>query len=156
MQNDVVFAKKIKDFRFGELPEEYAADVFPTCYVTTSTRPEIFRERIGPNRSVNQRGSLRIGTEYWVVMVDKMHKPSTVQSALYGLKNEVIRILENNIQLRIARGEIEDGLSATAAAELVDPQCATLAAEPIGRITRQRGKLLDGMTIIVRAINHAS
>ena len=134
LKNDEDLNNRISEFRFGDLPEETYGNVFPLLYVTMSSETE--RRRLGPS-TFNQKGPEMITTEYWiVVIVNSQDEPAETQKELYDLRNRIEEILRNNLQLRDS--------------DNVDPVCDNLETDAVRRITRQKGKLLDGITIIVR------
>lgn len=134
LKNDEDLNNRISEFRFGDLPEETYGNVFPLLYVTMSSETE--RRRLGPS-TFNQKGPESITVEYWiVVIVNSQDEPSETQRGMYELRSIIENILRNNTQLRNAEGN--------------DPICANLETDAVRRIAKQRGRLLDGLTIIVR------
>lgn len=134
LQNNEDLNKRVAEFRFGDLPEEMYGDAFPLIYVTMSSETE--RRRLGPS-TFNQKGPEAITTEYWIVLiVSTQDQPEETQKEMYDLRFMIENILRNNLQLRNAEGN--------------DPICDNLETDAVRRISRQRGKLLDGVTIMVR------
>ena len=140
MQGNPEIAKKVKEFRFGEFPEEAAANNYPALYVTTSKRAEVGRRQITGNRSRNQKGGQIIETEFYIIVVVRGAKPSGVQKRLYEFRRLITDVMEENQQLR--DGDDRDRL------------CDSLEVDNIGRITYQRGKIADGHTMIIRTTNY--
>lgn len=149
------FAAKIAEFRFGELPEEHEVENTPACYVTTSTNPEVSRTTVASSE-FNRLPRQKITSEYWVVLVGQAATPAGVQKRLYELRNMVIDILAANVQLRRARGlAAPDTVDTdTPDTDLIDRQCDTLTINSIRRLTRQRGRNVDGLTVIVQTVNY--
>ena len=140
LEHDDKLSKKVKEFRFGELPEEHFATALPACYVTTAIRPEVTRAFAGPASSHLVFPTQRIVSEFWIILIDTKSTAETAQKSVYSLRDDVIRILSGNIQLR------KDG---------ADPMCAAIEIDSIGRLTKQRGKILDGLTVMVRTVQYS-
>ena len=139
MQADATLRKKIKDFRFGEFPEDSSANVYPVLFVTSSKRPEVSRRQISGNRSRNQKGGQIIESEFNIIVVIRGATPAGVQKRLYEFRNRITDIMEANLQLR----NDDDG----------NPLCDSLEVDNIGRLTYMRGKIADAHTVIVRTFN---
>ena len=138
LQADEEFAEKISEFRFGELPENTNANHYPACYVTTPPNPEVSRESFTPAALGGTPGQ-RIENEFWIVCVTQEAKTSDTQKVLYNLKSEIFRILESNTQLKKIASDT--------------PLCNNLKLYSQGRFTKQRGKVVDGITIRVRTFH---
>ena len=134
LQNNEELKSRVASFRFGDLPDESYGTEFPLVYVTMSSESE--RRRLGPS-TFNQKGPESITVEYRiVVIVNSQDEPSETQRGMYELRSIIENILRNNTQLRNAEGN--------------DPICANLETDAVRRVAKQRGRLLDGLTIIVR------
>ena len=130
---------KISDYRYGEHPEEFFAGTMPTLYVTMATNPEVSRENIAPATSIHTLPTQKIITEYWVVILVEEPTQEESQAKLYSLRDDVIGLLERNIQLRDSDG--------------TDPKCSKIDISSISRMVDQKGRVLEGMTIMIRAVN---
>ena len=130
------FAKKIKTFRFGELPETTVTNNYPTCFVTTASNPQVFRSSEFPANSINTLPSQKIQIEYWIVLIAQSNQAKDTQAKLYELQNDVTSILSRNIQLRDTDGN--------------NPLCQTLEIDSISRLTKSKGKIVDAITVMVR------
>jgi len=133
--------EKIAEFRFGEYPDEVAADKYPACYVTTARKPEISREGIGPSSELGVMPLQKIVTEYWIMLLANEATAEATQKMVYDLRDDVIRILSRNTQLR-RRPENDK------------PLCHSIDIKSIGRTDQQRGKLLDGINVMIRTIDY--
>ena len=80
-----------------------------------------------------------IVTEYWVVILVEEPTQEESQQRIYGLRDDVIAILERNIQLRDSDGN--------------DPKCSKIDMSSISRMSNQKGRVLEGMTVMIRAVN---
>ena len=141
LKADTTFAKKISEFRFGELPEQTNANSFPACYVTPSSNPEISRESIGSARSLGRLPGQKITSEFWIVLVSSPQAtPADAQKQVYELKGDIITILGKNTQLR----KSDD----------TEPQCSSLTIHAQPRLTKQRGKIVDAITVVIRTVNY--
>ena len=139
LKNDSLLEDEIAAYEYGEDPEEFFADTLPTIYVTLATHPEVSRENIAPATSINTLPTQMIVTEYWVVILVEEPTQEESQAKVYGLRDDVIAILERNIQLRDSDGN--------------DPKCSKIDISSISRMSNQKGRVLEGMTIMVRAVN---
>lgn len=140
LQADNSFKNKISEFRFGELPEQTMANDFPACYVTISNNPEVSREDIGSANSPSVLPAQKIVTEYWIVLVSSPQPTAgEAQKEIYDLHGDVIRIISSNLQLR----DTDDS----------NPLCATTLIHSQPRLTTNRGKAIDSMTVMVRTVN---
>ena len=117
----------------------FFADTLPTIYVTLATHPEVSRENIAPATSINTLPTQMIVTEYWVVILVEEPTQEESQQRIYGLRDDVIAILERNIQLRDSDGN--------------DPKCSKIDISSISRMSNQKGRVLEGMTVMIRAVN---
>ena len=151
LQADDQFSSKISEFRFGELPEEHNANGYPACYVTTSTNPEISREALTSTTPGKMPGQ-KIVTEYWIVCVASRPTSAETQKQLYELKDDIYRILEGNTQLRKKEVTDEEEEEEEEEEQQIgqDPLCAFLVLYTQGRLTKQRGSVVDGLTVRVR------
>lgn len=140
LQSDEALSSRIKEFRFGELPEQHFAKSFPACYVTTSRNPEVSRDIIGSANDPTVAPSETIITEFWIVFLEKTAKSEQTQKSLYELVYLTKLALRHNNQLRKSDG--------------TDPMCAKLDIHIVPRFTELRGMVLDGITLMVRTINH--
>ncbi len=138
LEADEDFKEKISEFRFGELPENTNANHYPACYVTTPPNPEVHRESFTP-AAIGKMPGQRIENEFWIVCVTQEAKTSDTQKTLYDLKSEIYRILESNTQLKKTASD--------------KPLCNNLKLYTQGRFTKQRGKVVDGLTIRVRTFH---
>lgn len=154
LMSDTELASKIAEFRFGELPEEHFANAYPAIYVTTPQNPQVSRKAVGPARGINSYPSQRIESVYWVIVVDAQATPSTVQSGLYDISVQIENILARNNQLRYPRRLVDPEDTSGNPDDLVDPKCDKHDITAVNRLTRQRGRLTDGITVILRTINH--
>ncbi len=141
LKADESFSKKISEFRFGELPEQINANSFPACFVTPASNPEVSRDSIGSATSLGKLPAQKIVSEFWVVLVSAPKAtPSDAQKQIYELKGDVITLLGKNTQLRKSDG--------------TEPQCSSLAIHAQPRFTKQRGKIVDSMTVAIRTVNY--
>ena len=137
LKADEQFAKVVSEFRFGELPEETAAHSYPACYVTTPPSPEVRRTAL-TTTDLGKMAGQRIETEFWIICVAREATSADTQKQLYAMRGHIYRILNVNTRLTSAG---------------TDPLCNSLVLYTIGRLTRQRGQLVDGLNIRVRCYN---
>ena len=150
LRDDTELKGLIAEWRFGELPEEYNANSYPACYVTTSQRPELSRRKLGPSPALGKMPPQEIITEYWIVLVSSKATPADVQSEVYELTHKVTKILADNMQFRRARRLAKPDEEGDPD-EQIDPKCASIEIDSIRRLTSQRGQMVDGMTVIIHA-----
>ena len=144
LKSDRMLGKMIKEFRFGELPEQTLAHERPACYVTLSQSPEMERVNISPTDN-DREAMQRIVTEYWIILISQPGGvPSDAQKEIYTLRSHVIRILKNNKKLKL---KTRSGGT--------DPKCAASMISSQSRLTAVSGKLVDSMTIMLRTVNFA-
>ena len=139
VRNDEVLSREIAAFEYGEDPEEFYANTLPTIYVTLASAPEVSRDNLAPANSINVLPTQKIISEYWIVILVEEPTQEESQARLYGLRDVVVSILERNIQLRDSDGN--------------DPKCSKLDISSISRMQDQKGRVLEGMTIMVRTVN---
>lgn len=142
LKADVVFSAKVKEFRFGELPEKTFANSYPACYVATADNPEMSREGMAAALHIDVMPAQKIVTEFWVIFVTSPQATAAgAQKLLFDLRADVIRILSRNIKLKKPYDNTE-------------PLCSLLEFSSVKRFTKQRGKVVDAMNIMVRTINY--
>ena len=139
LSNDPLLEGEIAAYEYGEDPEEFYANTLPTIYVTLASYPEVSRENIAPATSIHTLPTQKIITEYWIVILVEEPTQEESQKRIYGLRDDVIAILERNIQLRDSDGN--------------DPKCSKIDISSISRMINQKGRVLEGMTVMVRAVN---
>lgn len=109
---------------------------------------------MGPASGINAYPSQRIESQYWIILVDAQATPSTVQSGLYDISVEIEDLMARNNQLRYPRRLVDPEDTSGNPDDLVDPKCDKHDIMSVNRLTRQRGRLTDGITVILRTINH--
>ena len=153
LKDNPEFREQISEFRFGELPEQHVANSYPCCYVTTSIKPEVSRKSFGPAKTFGKKPNQDIDTEFWIILVVQKATPELTQKLLYKLRQKIYDIFEANTQLRRQRSLLDSfdtGEEDEDPDERIDPKCQDLELNTIGRFTKQRGKVMDGITIIVK------
>ena len=129
--------KIISELRIGDQGNtKLSANSYPLVYVTTAINPEVSRNTIVSARDVDHLPGEKRVYELWVVIVVNGPTPQDVQSSLYDITEWIISIFEKNIQLKD-----EDGKN---------PLCASSKIMKQGRLERQRGKMVEAMTIRIR------
>lgn len=134
LQSNTDFKKAIKEFRLGELPEDTWAKSFPACYITTAKKPEVSRVPYTPSTDVSLHPGDILILEFYVIIIANTSRAWSTQSKLYDLSKMAADIFKKNNQLADANGS---------------RLCSTSEIHVQGRLAKQKGKLVDAMTIRV-------
>lgn len=135
LEADEDLAGQLGDERihFGDLPNETDGTHFPLIRVTTAKSPEQERSSFTPILNRGAAPGEIVTLEFHVIIVANGAVPETVQEELYKITGRALEVLRGNIQLRDARGN--------------DPLCASSRTYVVGRLEKQKGHLLEAMTI---------
>ena len=131
----------IAEWRFGHLPEQGYGNDFPIVYVTTAHTPEVERTDLGTSRGDDhdEMPGQRIVTEYWIIIITgPSGTPEDAQRALYSIQADVVSALKENLRLEMDGDKLSD--------------FTTISSQ--NRLTSIDGKLVAGMTIMVRVTTH--
>ena len=147
---DEALFESISDFRIGEFPEESDADSYPAIYIAGARSPQVSRTDIAASTSRDTLPTQSVVTEYWIIIVANEATPMDTQTKVAELETQVRTILSKNVQLRIPSTEatIDNETAGT------DPLAATSVIFSTPRLTATRGKITDGINVMLRTVNH--
>ena len=153
LQEDTVLDRLVKEWRFGELPEQTQAHRWPAIYVTTAMNPEVSRNALTVSRTDNDTGlqtapNQRIITEYWIVIVTSpAATPARAQKDLYTIQRKITSILTNNLHLQLrSKPEASPDINE----QRLEAMAQYSAISSQSRLTMTQGKLVQSMTIMLR------
>ena len=142
LSQDPVLANEVAEWRKGDRPERTMADAMPCVYVTTADRPQSSVSMIGPASSISALPSQHITTDILVTILARAADPWTTQRQLYTIVERIQGVLSLNVQLRRPHQAFDD------------PLCQALEIDSIPRMTEQRGRPIDGFTVMLRLHHH--
>ena len=154
LQENTQLDSMVKEWRFGELPEQTQAHNWPCIYVTTSGRPQVSREpytvsRADVDTGLRAASRYKVISEYWIIIVTApAQTPAAAQKQMLNLQKRITDILTNNILLQLPT--LADATTDINEKRLT-PYATYSEINSQDRLTMAQGKLVQSMSIMLRA-----
>lgn len=138
---DDVLAGKIATWRFGDVPDDMAIESPPAIYVTLPGGIERGRPMMGPALSDDVMPAQEVTIEAdIVILVGGKSKSEDTQREMYGIRDDVVRILKRNVHLKDVNGNY--------------PLAHTIDFSSIERLSSGRGETADGMVVVLDILTY--
>ena len=153
LQADSGLSRTVKEWRFGELPEQTQAHRYPCVYVTTAMSPQVSRRPMTTAHRNARTGLVAapnelVTTEYWAVVVSApgMTPAKAMEQAL-AIASDITRVMlaDQHLQLPVSTSA-SDAVNAVR----VTPYSmyTTVSSQP--RLTMMQGRMVQSITVMIR------